>query len=128
MCIDSDNNLYLFGTNSFGQLGLGDTYHRFAPVKHPSLVNVIDISSKGQHTFVKTSNNEIFSFGFNVSVQLGIKTEDKYQIIPIRVFEDNENIWHSNIPKSKAKSARYILPRPTNEEDNSQPKKKQKTK
>ena len=40
-------------------------------------------------------------------LQLGIKTENEYQIIPIRVFGDNEDIWFSNINKSKAKSARF---------------------
>ena len=31
-----------------------------------------------------------------------IKTkDDNYQLTPIRVFEDNEDIWYSNINKSK---------------------------
>ena len=33
--------------------------------------------------------------------------ENDNQITPIRVFEDNEDIWFSNINKSKAKSARF---------------------
>ena len=41
---------------------------------------------------------------------LGIETEDNKQITPIRVFEDNEDIWFSNINKSKAKSARSVYP------------------
>ena len=57
--------------------------------------------------FVKTSNNEIYAFGNNDDFQLGIQTEDNEQITPIRVFEDNEDIWFSNINKSKAKSARF---------------------
>ena len=97
------------------------------PIKHPSLSNIIDISSGGNHSFVKTSNNEIYAFGYNDYSQLGIKTKDNYQITPIRVFEDNEDIWFSNINKSKQKSARSVLPRPSNEHDNSPPKKIQKT-
>ena len=62
---------------------------------HPLLSNIIDISNGGCH-----------------------------QITPIRVFEDNEDIWFSNINKLKQKSARSILPRPSNEDDNSPPKKK----
>ena len=101
MCIDSDNNLYLFGSNCYGKLGLGDYDNRHSPVTHPSIVNVIDISAKGEHSFVKTSDNEIFAFGFNVSEQLGSKTPNKFQHTPIRVFEGNEDIWYSNINKSK---------------------------
>ena len=95
--------------------------------KVTALSNIIDIS-KGEQTFIKTSKNEIYAFGRNEYSKLGIKTEDENQHTPIRVFEDNEEIWFSNINKSKAKSARSILPRPSNEEDNSPPKKKQKTK
>ena len=107
MCIDINNNFYVFGSNFSGQLGLGDTNNRNKPIKHPSLSNIIDISKGGWHTFVKTSNNEIYAFGNNKYSQLGIKTKHDNQITPIRVFEDNEDIWFSNINKSKAKSARF---------------------
>ena len=109
MCIDINNNLFVFGQNYYGQLGLGDTDNRKKPMKHPSLSNIIDISTGGSHTFVKTSNNEIYAFGNNDSSQLGITTEDDNQLTPIRVFEDNEDIWFSNINKSKQKSARFIV-------------------
>jgi len=99
--------LYVFGDNGSGQLGLGDTDKRNKPIKHPSLSNIIDISNGGNHTFVKTSNNEIYAFGKNGNSQLGIKTENRNQLTPIRVFEDNEDIWSSNITKKPtAKSAR----------------------
>ena len=107
LCIDINNNLFVFGSNSFGQLGLGDTKNRNKPIKHPSLSNIIDISKGGNHTFVKTSNNEIYAFGNNECSQLGIKTEDNKQLTPIRVFEENEDIWYSSVYKSKAKSARF---------------------
>ena len=106
-CIDINKDLYVFGSNSYGQLGLGDTNNRNKPIKHPSLSNIIDISKGGYNTFVKTSNNEIYAFGSNKNSQFGIKTEDNNQITPIRVFEDNEDIWFSNINKSKQKSARF---------------------
>jgi len=128
LCIDIKNDLYIFGENGSGQLGLGDRNDRYKPLKHPSLSNIIDISNGGSHTFVKTSNNEIYAFGYNEYSQLGFKTERDEEFTPIRVFEDNEDIWCSNINKSKAKSARSILPRPSNEGDNSPPKKKQKIK
>ena len=110
LCIDFNNDLYTFGDNDCGQLGLGDI-EKSIPIKHPTLSNIIDISNGGFHTFVKTSNNEIYAFGHNNYSQIGIKTEDKKQLTPIRVFEDNEDIWYSNINKSKAKSARSILSR-----------------
>ena len=61
MYIDNNHDLYISGVNNFGQLGI-DSYGECGAVKHP-LSNILDISKGGNHTFVKTSNNEIFSFG-----------------------------------------------------------------
>ena len=119
-------NVFIWGNNALGILGLGDYSNRVKPIEHPSLSNVIDMSNGGMHTFIKTSSNEIFAFGHNVFSQLGSITTERTVLLPIRVFEGNEDIWFSDV-KSKAKSARSILPKPLNEEDNSPPKKKQKT-
>ena len=101
-CIDSHYNLFVFG-----KLGINQMDSVNSPIIHPSLSNIIDVASGGLITFVKTSNNEIYALGDNRFSQLGIKTENKKQTTPIRVFEDNEDIWFSNINKSKAKSARF---------------------
>ena len=109
MCIDFDNNLYVFGKNYSGQLGL-KKYCSYQLMKHPSLSNIIDISKGGNHTFVKTSNNEIYAFGKNGNSQLGFKKKpDSFYLKPQinQVFQGTEFIWSSNITKKpKAKSAR----------------------
>ena len=138
MCIDINHDLHVFGLNIFGELRLCDSNTRYKPIKHSSLSNIIDISKGGNQTFVKTSNNEIHTFGgksilnLDKTIILPIIGErnigDYFQLTPIRVFEGKEDIWYSNINKSKAKSARSILPRPNEEDDNSPPKKKQKIK
>ena len=108
MCIDSNNDLFVFGCNQSGQLGLGTRYDIKTPIKHPTLSNIIDISSGGEHTFVKTSNNEIYAFGKNDCSQLGIESSNEFKSRPTRVFESNEDIWCSNINSSQLrfKSAR----------------------
>ena len=106
MCIDINDYLWSFGENIIGQLGLGDQEERIKPVLHPNFTNVIDISSRGDHTFVKTQNNKIYTFGDCEYSQLGIKTSKEYQLIPIQTFIGNEDIWCSTIGKSKQKSAR----------------------
>ena len=105
LCIDIYHNLFVFGDNEQGQLGLGQTEETNLPIKHPSLLNIIDVSSKGDHTFVKTSNNEIYAFGDNRYTQLGTSSAEK-QLIPIQVFQGQEGIWASNSNRSRAKSAR----------------------
>ena len=119
MFIDKEYNLYVFGRNDYGQLGLGNTINMNFPIKHPTLSNVIDVSKGGYHTFVKTISNEIFAFGYNSRGQLGIETENNTpinlfeqgtiefcQLEPIQVFQDNEDVWNSNITSQKTKSAR----------------------
>ena len=106
MCIDNYDQLYVFGYNKYGELGLGDTDSREKPIKHPILLNVIDISSGGNHTFIKNVNNEIYGFGRNDKAQLGIETKENNQLIPIRVFQDTQNTWYSSTIKKRAKSAR----------------------
>ena len=108
-CLDENGNLYVFGRNSRGQLGLGDITDRYEPIKHPLLSNIIDISKGGDHTFVKTSNNEIFSMGSNVYLESGTRATGMLKT-PKRSLERKENIWYSNTQrKSKAKSARFIV-------------------
>lgn len=106
MCIDIDNNLWVFGYNTYGQLGLGDTEDRYKPILHPTLTNIIDISSRGYSTFAKTLDNEIYAFGDNKYSQLGIKTIYKDTSVPVRTFINREYAWHSTMGKSKQKSAR----------------------
>ena len=106
MCIDVNNNLWLFGGNNYGQLGLSDYENRYKPIKHPTLPNIMDISSRGYSTFIKTLDHKIFAFGYNEHLELGIKTNKNRQFTPIQVFQDNENTWSSSIGKSKQKSAR----------------------
>ena len=106
MCIDVNSNLWLLGGNLHGQLGLSNYKNRYKPIKHPTLSNIMDISSRGYSTFIKTLDHKIYAFGDNRSLQLGIKTNKKYQSTPIQVFQGNEDIWESSIGKSRQKSAR----------------------
>ena len=106
MCIDVNNNLWLFGSNDDGQIGLGDKENTSKPTKHPTLSNIMDISSRGCSTFIKTLDRKIYAFGNNDYSQLGIKINEYCQLTPIQVFQDNEDIWGSFIGKSKQKSAR----------------------
>ena len=107
MCLSTDNSLFVFGYNRYSQLGLEKLLNQKIPIQHPFFQNnVMDISKGGNHCFIKTVSNEIYGFGWNEYSQLGIKT-DGILLTPSRVFEDNEDIWYSNINKSKAKSARF---------------------
>ena len=122
-CIDVNNNLYAFGSNEYGQLGVGDTKDRLLPVKI-AIENVIDVSSGIKHTLVKTTSNEIYGMGYNRYSQLGqyheidfttCDIENDMETKPIRVLEGMEDSWKTDINISIG-------------QDNSPSKKKLKTK
>ena len=140
MCIDTQNNLFVFGSDIFGQLGLDYSKEDYtkvsAPLKHPSLSNVTNISSGGNHTFVKTSNNEIYAFGFNFNNQLGVKksldsskSRGILQNEPFRVFEGEEDIWSSGPEEDGWQTIEIPIPASTkrkNPTKKTPPAKKQK--
>ena len=103
LCIDSYKKLHIVSNNIFNSASNGEIYVNEIR-QHLEPLEVVDISKGGVHCFVKTTSNEIFTFGKNNYLQLSTKTIVDNQREPIRVFEDNENIWRSN--SSIVKSAR----------------------
>ena len=75
--------VYVFGQNSYGELGLGnfnlndkfsgDTQERNAPaqVRFFDDMNVMQIAAGNEHIAVLTRQGEVFTVGFNGSGQLG---------------------------------------------------------
>lgn len=68
--------VFTFGSNQFGQLGVGDFQNRFVPtrVKVERIVNghITQISAGSNHTILLTSLGEVLTFGNNQNGQLGI--------------------------------------------------------
>ena len=76
--ITEDGNLYSFGFNYFGQLGLGDTTERNVPmlVNVPNGSKVKVVGCGDDHTIIITENGALYSFGRNESGQLGLDDGD----------------------------------------------------
>ena len=69
--IDMNNNVWAFGYNTFGQLGLGDNTNRNVPTK----INGIKakyVSCGENHTLLIDLNNNVWVFGSNDNGQLGL--------------------------------------------------------
>lgn len=70
--VDTNNDLYSWGSNSTGQLGLGHTLNRSNPVYVTTLSDpVISIGSGGSHVHVLDSLGKLRSVGYNAYGQLG---------------------------------------------------------
>ena len=78
-----DGNLYTWGDNKYGQLGLGDSRNRFVP----SLIQVqredsqrvesfADVSSGGRHCIAVSRSGAVYTWGWNAHGQLGLGHKD----------------------------------------------------
>ncbi|KAL0235126.1 hypothetical protein GEMRC1_001708 [Eukaryota sp. GEM-RC1] len=68
--VDSQGNLFAMGSNSDGQLGLGDVKDRDVPVK-VSLNDVKYVAAGDSFSLAVTSDGEVFGCGINSRGQLG---------------------------------------------------------
>lgn len=83
--IASDDALYLWGNNTYGQLGNGTTIDSSVPVK--VLDNVKDAKIFSNAVFAVTNDGELYSWGRNISGVLGTgDTQDCHS--PYRVTGD----------------------------------------
>src|SRR5437868_5488553 len=63
--LDDDGQIYTFGDNYYGQLGLGDCYHRNTPTLINDIYNIITISAGGGHSMILNYDKQIYAFGSN---------------------------------------------------------------
>jgi alpha-tubulin suppressor-like RCC1 family protein len=82
LAIDFDDDIWVFGNNNYGQLGLGDTKDRLTPTKlHDLKAKSI---STDYHTIVIDLTDSVWVFGLNDNGQLGLgDTEDR--VMPIKL-------------------------------------------
>ena len=71
--ISDTGTLYAWGTNSNGQLGLGDQDERLVPTAVEALANetVVSVSSGTSFTLALTADGQVWAFGSNTDGQLG---------------------------------------------------------
>jgi alpha-tubulin suppressor-like RCC1 family protein len=72
--LTSDGKVYATGSNSDGQIGLGNQPNKnsFTEVTLPVGANVIDIATGYGHSLVLTSDGKVYATGYNGMGQLGL--------------------------------------------------------
>jgi myosin heavy subunit len=88
--VSHSGDLYSWGENYSGQLGLGDTKARFVPTLIPSLREdkrhgrIVGISCGHLHVLAQTSTGKLYAWGGNSDGQLGMgDLKDRY--VPTRI-------------------------------------------
>jgi alpha-tubulin suppressor-like RCC1 family protein len=73
LAIKTDNTLWVWGRNNYGQLGLGDTVNRSSPVQVGSLTNWYQVrGGAAGHTIAIKTDGTLWSWGQNGNGQLGL--------------------------------------------------------
>ena len=70
--VKTDNTLYTWGNNVFGQLGMGDRTNRNSPTKVGSDTDWESINGGNVYSLALKSNNTLYAWGSNGNRQLGL--------------------------------------------------------
>ena len=87
--IYNGNELFGFGYNGFGQLGLGDYDDKNIPTLVMTDKTIRKIICGGYHTFILKESGELFAFGDNIYGQLGLDDNDNRDIPTLLISNDN---------------------------------------
>jgi len=83
MATTTDGQLYVWGYDGYGQLGLGDTHpNRYAPTAVPNMTNVTAIAAGYYHSLA-VANCQVLAWGINANGELGVGFTSPYYPQPI---------------------------------------------
>ncbi|KAL7435015.1 hypothetical protein ACHAXM_004516 [Skeletonema potamos] len=91
IALDTNGNVWSTGSNSYGQLCLGDTTarDRFYQVAIPEASSkVVDIALGERHTLLLMENGQVFGCGWNTYGQLGIGVKGENMLSPVEILID----------------------------------------
>jgi hypothetical protein len=81
---DSSGSLYCFGSNHYGQLGLGSPGSFTVPVEIPGVTGVTEVCAGGFHTCIRDNSGQVFCTGLNSYGAIGDgTTETRFGFVPV---------------------------------------------
>ena len=85
MAVTEDGNVFVWGSNEYGKLGLGSEDDEDAPVKAASLSGqgVVRVSAGANHGLALTRDGTVLAWGDNVKGQLGSKANGRSAPAPV---------------------------------------------
>jgi alpha-tubulin suppressor-like RCC1 family protein len=96
VALTSIGQVYTWGWNSSGQLGIGSTAESHTPVLVPGLSNIIAVSARHNHTVALKSDGTVWAWGKNDCGQLG-NANNSNQLSPVQVRGQNNSGYLTNI-------------------------------
>jgi hypothetical protein len=111
--VNSSGELYTFGCNNCGQLGLGDALSHFQidKVEHclledgslTTLPPIVDIAAGESHSLILSADGRVFTFGSNSNSQLGYS--GVWHVDPTQVHAIRKSKWDSPSTATTSSSA-----------------------
>jgi len=89
MALLADSTVWAWGSNDYGELGLGDTSPRLEPVQVPTLTNVVSISAGFDISYALDANGIVWAWGKNLAGELGDGTyTDRWEPVQVHNLTD----------------------------------------
>ena len=86
MVLSDNGQVYAFGSNENGQLGLSDNNDKNEPKLISSINSISQIATGNQYSLVLSINGQIYSFGSNSWRQLGLGDDHDNKNKPTEVM------------------------------------------
>ena len=84
LMIDADGNVWAWGANEFGQLGIGSSDDQTGPVKIDGLSGIEAVAAGDTHSVALDSKGDVWVWGSNDKYQLGLGTTENSNI-PVKL-------------------------------------------
>ena len=93
LSITADGSLFAWGSNDFGQLGVGDTEDRSVPTQVTGLQGkqVVHVAAGNRHTICTTADGSVFTWGDGESGKLGLGDDRSNKLVPALVRGELQN-------------------------------------
>ena len=74
LAVTLKGEVYAWGENGAGQLGIGSTTDEYSPQKISNLKNILEVAGGSKHSLALNSNGDVYSWGNNSKGQIGINS------------------------------------------------------
>ena len=92
LALDIDGNVWAWGLNTSGQLGIGTKVNSLYPTNLSTVKDIVQISTGLDYSVLVTTSGEVYSFGINGSGQLGDGTTINKNIPTQVVMNDGSKL------------------------------------